>query len=222
MATQGPIFQGPAFGAPEIKPHQTWLEKFAAGLAKLSPQVKAALITVLSTFAVATFYSIVQCSHVSSENALLRHDNQNLAGKIREQDTATLKLATEKASLENRLTTFEAIPFQVPSIISNLSNIIATEPTNRQQLVSLLFSVEALTNSLAEAALRPTFDLYINGTIITDGAVLQLEQSRTLRIQVHNTSTVAADQLSVTIVTPLALDPTNLVANGWTPQWQSS
>jgi hypothetical protein len=45
MATQRPIFKGPEFQAPEVKPHVTWLEKLASGLATLSPQVKAALIT---------------------------------------------------------------------------------------------------------------------------------------------------------------------------------
>jgi hypothetical protein len=50
MATQGPIFRGLEFEGLEIRVPQTWLEKFALGLAKLSPQVKAALITVFSTF----------------------------------------------------------------------------------------------------------------------------------------------------------------------------
>jgi hypothetical protein len=215
MATQGPIFQGPPFGAPEIKPHQTWLERFAAGLAKLSPQVKAALITVCSTFAVATFYSIVQCSHVSRENALLKHDAQNMAGKIREQDSTILKLTTEKASLANQAAVAASIPLHVPSIISNLDNILATEPTNRQQLLSLLYSVEALTNSLAESTLRPTFDLLINGTKITNGVVLDLKQSRTMDIRVRNTSSISIEQLEIDLGIPLQLDPTNLDAQGW-------
>ena len=213
--TKGPIFQGPDFRAPEIKPRQTRLEKFAALVASRTPQEKGALIGLFGTFTVALLLSLSQCSRVSTENAILKHDTQNMAGKIREQDTTILKLSTEKASLESRLTTFESVPFQVPSIIKNLENILATEPTNRQAILSLLYSVEALTNSLAEVAMRPTFDLYINQTKITNGTVLDLKQSRTLSPRIKNTSAISIEQLSFDFVTPLELNATNLDAPGW-------
>lgn len=103
----------------------------------------------------------------------------------------------------------------MPSIIKNLENILATEPTNQQAIRSLLYSVEALTNSLAEVAMRPTFDLYINKTKITNGTVLDLSQSRTLYPRVASSSSISLEQLSVAFVTPLQLDPTNLDAKGW-------
>src|ERR1039458_6519584 len=207
---QGPIFQGPEFDGPEIKPRLTWLEKFAAGVAKLSPQVKAALITVCCTLAVTTFYSIVQCSHVSTENGVLKRDTQNMAAKIREQDTTVLTLTTEKASLANQAAISASIPLHMVSIVSNLDNILATEPTNRQELLSLLYSVEALTNALAEANIRPTFELLINGTHITNNSVLHLSQSRIINLQIQNASAVSLEQLHVGFFAPLELDPTNL------------
>lgn len=106
--TKGPIFQGPDFRAPEIKPRQTRLEKFAALVASRTPQEKGALIGLFGTFTVTLLLSLSQCSRVSTENAILKHDTQNMGGKIREQDTTILKLSTEKASLESRLTTFES------------------------------------------------------------------------------------------------------------------
>ena len=125
------------------------------------------------------------------------------------------RLTTEKTSAENRAALFETIPLQVPGIITNLSNMLSTQPTNQQQLLSLLYSIQALTNSLADVALRPTFDLYINETRITNGTVLSLKESRILRMKIQNTSPITAEQLEVRFGAPSGLAPTNLIANGW-------
>ena len=195
------------------------LEKFFAWMVSFSsPQVHAALITAFVTASVAFLVSLSQCSRVSTDNAILKHDTQNMAGKLRDQDTTILKLTTEKASLENRAAIADSIPLHVPAIISNLDNLLATEPTNRQQLLTLLYSVEALTNVLADASLIPSFALYLNATQITNGTVLNLARSRIIEVTVYNTSKVAGEQLKVGLAAPAGLDPTNLVSTGWTLQ----
>ena len=105
---------------------------------------------------------------------------------------------------------------QVPAIITNLANFIATQPTNSEKLKGILFEIETLTNALAEATSRPTFDLYINDIKIINGTVLDVKQSRMLRIEVRNTSAFSLEQLYVDFAAPLALDQTNLDAAGWT------
>jgi hypothetical protein len=212
---QGPIFRGPEFDKREIRPHRNWLEKVGGFIAARTAQEKGALITVFGSFSLALLLSLTQCSHVSTENAVLKHDTQNMAAKIREQDTTILTLATEKASLANQAAVAASIPLHVPSIISNLDNILATEPTNRQQLLSLLYSVEALTNALAEATARPTFDLFINDIKITNDTVLDLNKSRILYIRVVNTSLVSIEQLTVRFYAAIDMQPTNLIADGW-------
>jgi hypothetical protein len=148
--------------------------------------------------------------------------------KIQDLKSDINRLTTEKTSAETRLTTLETFSSQYPAFITNISALIETQPTNRQQILNLQLSVEALTNALAEATLRPTFDLSINTipiknypllsiakdfSLITNCTVLNLHKSRKLDIRVRNTSPLTVEQLTVSMNG--AFDPTNVIATGW-------
>ena len=132
------------------------------------------------------------------------------------KDSEIIKLTVENTLLQNRIATIEAIPSQVPSLISDVKNLLAADPTNRIQLLGILFTLQSLTNALADIALRPTFDLYINGTVITNESVLDMRQSQLLRLRLKNTSPLTAEQVTLSLNVPLGIDVTNVIADGGT------
>lgn len=162
-----------------LMPFFTWFKKewlgFKAGRSLLIILVIAGVVisALLTHKYENTKIESLNSRHANSNSFLLgmiaQNENDKKASDTKIQDLkADLnRLTTEKAAAEQRAAIFEAIPLQVPSIITNISNLLATAPTNQQQLLHVLSAVEALTNSLTEVTLRPTFDLYINQTKIT-------------------------------------------------------
>ncbi|TAK93917.1 MAG: hypothetical protein EPO07_17520 [Verrucomicrobia bacterium] len=133
---------------------------------------------------------------------------------VQRKDVEIQRLTTENASKEQQLAFIHTLPEKSMSLYSNLVSLSANYPTNQQQFEAM---TEALTNMLSEmAAGTPSFKLSINETFITNGATIQLDQSRTLQLQVLNASTVTGEGVTVCFVTPLDLTETNLVSDGWT------
>ncbi len=64
----------------------------------------------------------------------------------------------------------------------------------------------------------PHFQVYINNltTPITDHAVIELGEDRTVRIRVQNVCHIAADNISISVYVPLK--PNDIVSAGWTIQ----
>ena len=111
----------------------------------------------------------------STKIAEIERDKSTKENKIRDLQSDINRLTTEKNGAESKLTTLETFSSQYPAFITNLSYFIATQPTNQQQFSQLRITLNGLTNSLADAALMPTFDLYINKTKITNGTVPESE-----------------------------------------------
>ena len=76
--------------------------------------------------------------------------------------------------------------------------------------------LQALTNVVNES--RPTFELYINNDRVTNDSVISLPKDRTLFLFIKNVSDFTADQLRADFFAPASIDPTNVMASGWTFQ----
>jgi hypothetical protein len=136
--------------------------------------------------------------------------------KLQQQAQDIQILHTENASLANQAAISASIPLHMVSIVSNLDNILATDPTNRQQLLQLQYTVEAFTNAFAESTLRPTFDLYINDTRSPDQMTFVLKQPRVMRILIKSLTTLTANEVTANFVIMDSTDPTNFDLTGWT------
>src|ERR1019366_8023184 len=121
----------------------------------------------------------------STKIAELERDKSSL-------NTDLNRLATEKIGVQSKPDMRQTWDLQSPMFMTNFAYFIATQSTNQQQFSQLRIAFEGITNSLADAALMPTFDLYINKTKITNGTVLSLKQSRILNLKVENTSPITA------------------------------
>src|SRR5208282_210786 len=69
---------------------------------------------------------------------------------------------------------------------------------------------------------RPSFDLYINKTKVTNGASFSLKQFRKMQLEVKNVSEITAEGVAIDFYTPLGINPTNLSADGWVFEPQST
>jgi hypothetical protein len=211
------------------KPLYKWGKKEWAGIKAGKLLFGIIALAILAVFVWPLNKAWRKQAEIESTNSILSNSNSFLRGEIQQNEkllrTAettiqnlkgdATRLEIAKAAAENRAAIFEAIPLQIPSIITNLSNLIATQPTNQQQLLVLLDAVQSLTNALSEISARPTFDFYINYTRITNNAVISLKQSRLIKLRVHNTSSVTAQEVTVDFSAPLGLDKTNLLFHGW-------
>lgn len=139
----------------------------------------------------------------------------------RARDADVLRLTTERDSLQQRLSYFESLPANVLTLYSNLSNLYANDPTNRQQLASMLMSLQSITNAISALSAKPTFEFYLNGTPIGNGSVVVLHLTNDITqliFAVRNGGTLAADGVHITLdagehkdaVRIITLDP------GWT------
>jgi len=152
----------------------------------------------------------------STKIAELEQDKHKQEITIQDVKADFNRVTTEKIGLQGKLDMRQTWDLQSPIFPTNFSYFIATQSTNQQQLSQLSHTLEGITNSLADAALMPTFDLYINKTKITNGTILSLKHSRILNLKVQNTSPITAEQLKVLFQAPYGLDPTNLLsARGW-------
>src|ERR1035437_10189134 len=133
----------------------------------------------------------------------------------REKDAEILKLVSERDSVQQRLSYFEAMPANIMMLHSNILKM--SNPTNSEQMNALLSSVAALTNALADVlASSPTFELYLNGLLITNNAFISLQPSRDVSLIVKNAGVFTAANVVVDLIAPL--DSTNIVAVGWNSQ----
>ncbi len=206
-----------------IRPRKSPCERISSWFSSRIGQLQGALVTGGVMVVLWLFSAILQYNLYKNENAVLKQDVRAKTTKVQELEHTILSLKAdlnistiEKASAENRAAVADLIPLQALSIVSNLDNLIATEPTNRQQLLSLLHRVEALTNALTEATAIPTFDLYVNDVKITNMTCLNLKQSRTMNVSIKNTSPMTAEQVCAEFEANSILDPTNVYAPEWT------
>jgi uncharacterized coiled-coil protein SlyX len=133
-------------------------------------------------------------------------------GTIRTNQTEVLASQTDITNQYHQLKSIQ-VQLLSPAFMTNLSYFVATQSTNQQQQLSQFrIALDGFTNSLADAALMPTFDLYINETKITNGTMLSLKSSRMLNLKVQNTSPITAEQLKVMFQAPYGLEPTNLLS----------
>jgi len=201
-----------------IQPEKTLSQKIRSFFS--SPQAHQGIIvgscTLLSILVTCVLWYLNTRSTPKENSALKReiHTLQQQKGDLEHQVS---RLTTENEGLKTRDAFYVSLPLLFPTIISNLSDFISTQPTNQQQLLSLLISLQARTNGFSEASSRPAFTLSISGQKLTDCSLITLTNSRTVDIVVENTSPVVAEQLTI-VFTPVIvpLDPTNiLVTTGW-------
>lgn len=139
----------------------------------------------------------------------------------RARDADVLRLTAERDSLQQRLSYFESLPANVLTLYSNLSNLYANEPTNRQQLASMLRSLQSITNALNALSARPTFDFYLNGIPFGNGSVVVLHltnDSSQLIFAVRNGGTLAADGVHILLDAGEHKDSVRIITSdsGWT------
>lgn len=161
--------------------------------------------------------ALQQCSSIKGENTELRRSNSTQAANIEKFRDWVHTLTTENGSLKNQLATYSTVPFQAATMVSNINIMLAQNPTNQQQLLSILYSVQSLTNALTAIAAQPTFSVKINDTELIQGAgttVIRLPEDRAIRLQVKNTSVFPAEQLTVFFWAEDRLSPTNLTMSG--------
>lgn len=136
--------------------------------------------------------------------------------KVQDLEHTIINLTTEKEAAKNQAAAYAVIPGFVLSMVSNLSVMVSNDPTNRQQISAALLTLQTLTNALSELTIRPTFNLYINDIEITNhDVVIPLKVPRRITFALQNTSNVTAEQARIELITPLALEVTNLSHNGW-------
>ena len=149
-------------------------------------------------------------------------------GKIQELQNDKLslqaeigRLTTEKKSAEDRMAFYSSLPFQVPTLVSNLNYFFVSDPTNRQQLAEFFLNLSSLGTKLVSElqSFKPTFDLELNGTNLGQFNVIDSPHSPQIALRVLNTSRIAAEHLAVDLLAPL--DDTNVIAGGWAPQTAS-
>jgi hypothetical protein len=139
----------------------------------------------------------------------------------RGRDADVLRLTGERDSLQQRLSYFESLPANVLTLYSNLSKLYANDPTNRQQLASMLMSLQSITNAINDLSARPTFDFYLNGIPITNGSVVVLHltnDSTQLVFAVKNSGTSAADGVHILLDAGEHKDAVRIITSdfGWT------
>ena len=143
----------------------------------------------------------------------------NEAKRARDADLS--RLTGERDSLQQRLTYFESLPANVLALYSNLSNLYANDPTNRQQLASMLMSLQSITNAIDDLSARPTFGFHLNGNPITNGSIVVLRLTNDvaqLIFAVKNSGTAAADGVHILLDAGEHEDAVRTITSdsGWT------
>ena len=132
----------------------------------------------------------------------------------REKDTEIAKLTNERNTAQGSLAQLQAMPERVQNLYSNLLAVYGNGPTNRQQLDALISAVGSITNALEDIRTTyPSFALYLNELIITNGATFSLPSSRDVLLVLRNTSQLTA--VNTTIDFQAFLSQTNVIAEGW-------
>jgi hypothetical protein len=200
--------QNPNWQVPLIERKKTWRERYAS----LSDQEKAAIIRSMVAVLVA-FLSLVGLCVVQFLKASKVPELQHTVLSLK-SDVGTL--TTQKTALETQLADFRQIPATVPLLFSNVVRLIELQPTNSQQLSGVLVGLQTITNQLAEVIARPTFELSVNRQTVPVGSAFSVNQSRRLVLELRNLSEFTAEQLSIAMLLPFAIDPTNVIASpGW-------
>jgi hypothetical protein len=128
------------------------------------------------------------------------------------------KLTTEKKSAEDRMAFYSSLPFQVPTLVSNLNYFLVNDPTKRQQVAEFFLNLSSLGTNLVKElqSFKPDFALELNGTNLGPFNVIDCEATPQISLRALNTSQITAEHVSIDLVAPLG--GTNVIASGWEPQ----
>jgi hypothetical protein len=80
----------------------------------------------------------------------------------------------------------------------------------------LSFKTNLLTEIESE---RPSFQLYNDNILITNGAVISIKKDRTVKLNVRNASKITAEQLKILVIAPAGIATTNFIGGAF---WNSS
>jgi hypothetical protein len=147
---------------------------------------------------------------------------QTLNQQLRDKESENQKLFAEKnkAEEEAEIANNAVASWQLLAKSGN-TNTPLTE-----RLDSLIKGVAKNTESLSQAfggsvntsnllaaieSDKPSFELYINNTLVTNGSVVSLKDTRRLQLAVKNISPVTADNLSIDFGVPSGVEPTNVI-----------
>ena len=188
---------------PIVRPHKSRWEKFR-GL--FSPQVNAAIVGWVLALLSGAFLLKDQ-----RKIEQLQNDKLSLQAEIG-------KLTTEKMSAEDRMAFYSSLPFQVPTLVSNLNHLLVNDPIKRQELGEFLLNLSSLGTNLVNElhSFKPDFALELNGTNLGPFNVIDCEGSPQITLRVGNTSRITAEHVSVDLLAPLT--GTNVIASGWESQ----
>ena len=185
---------------PIVRPPKTQWERFRTFF---SPQVNAAIV--------GWALALVSGGFLLKDRAKvqdLQHDKLSLQTEIG-------RLTTEKKSAEDRMAFYSSLPFQVPTLVSNLNYFFLNDPANRQQLTEFFLNLSALgTNLVGELrSFKPSFELALNGTNLGTFNLIDSPRPPQIALHVRNPSQITAEHLAIDLLAPL--DATNVIAHGW-------
>lgn len=117
----------------------------------------------------------------------------------REKEAQITQLTIEKASAQQQLSYFQALPERITKLSSNLIAAYNGEPTNREQVLTLITGFQAqFTNSLASLSQeRPELELWINRQKATNNAIIAISNHEPIRITVRNSGEFTANNVQV-------------------------
>lgn len=91
----------------------------------------------------------------------------------------------------------------------NFANVISNEAAIRQ-------SVDESKTNIQLTVGFPAFEIFCNGSLITNGSVIRLNTQREIAMEIYNVGEVTAENTSISF--SAKINTTNLIADGW--NWQ--